>query len=49
MLVINEIFITNEVGGIESSNKLIEKYRKLSKTRKLFKFQKLAKCNVVAT
>ena len=37
------MFTANEIGGIESSNKLIEKYEKLSKTRKLSKSQKLAK------
>ena len=31
------MFTTNIVGGIKGRNKLIEKYRKLSKTRKLFK------------
>ena len=43
MLVSDEIFIANEVGGIEDGNKSIEKCEKLSKTRKLFKSQKSAK------
>ena len=49
MLVVNKVFATNKVSGIEGDNELIKKYRKLSKTgklskiRKLFKFQKLAK------
>ena len=43
MLVANEVFATNEVGGIEGDDKSIEKYGKSSKTRKLFKSQKSAK------
>ena len=35
MLIANEVLATNEVGGIKGGDKLIEKYRKLSKTRKL--------------
>ena len=34
---------TNEIGGIEGSDKLINKCEKLSKTEKLFKSQKLSK------
>ena len=37
------MFAANEVDGIEGSDELIEKYRKLSKTRKLSKSQKLSK------
>ena len=34
MLVANKIFATDEIGGVESGNESIEKYRKLSKTGK---------------
>ena len=37
VLVANEIFATNEVGGIEGDDESIEKYGKSSKTRKLSK------------
>ena len=37
MLVANEMLTTNEIGGVEGGNKLIEKYGKLLKTGKLFK------------
>ena len=43
MFIANKIFAIDEVSGIESGNKLIEKCGKLSKTRKLSKSQKLAK------
>ena len=43
MLDTNEVPTANKVSGVEGGNKLIEKYKKLSKTRKLSKFQKLAK------
>ena len=43
LLAANKIFTTDKVDGIKGSNKLIEKYRKLSKIRKLFKSQKSAK------
>ena len=43
MLVTNEVFATNEVGGVEGHDESIKKYRKLSKTRKLSKSQKVAK------
>ena len=33
----------NKIGGVQNSDKLIEKSRKLLKIRKLSKFQKLAK------
>ena len=48
MFVANEVFAANEVGDIEGSNELIEKYRKLSKTRKSFKSQKLSKLQKLA-
>ena len=35
------MFATNKVCDIRSNNKLIEKYRKLSKTRKLFNSKNL--------
>ena len=35
--VVYKVFATKEVGGIENSNELIEKYGKLSKIRKLSK------------
>ena len=37
ILVTNKILATNEFGSIESGDKLIRIYRKLSKTRKLLK------------
>ena len=37
MLAANKVLIANEFGGIESSDKSIEKYRKLSKTGKTSK------------
>ena len=43
MLVVNEVFTTNEVDGVEGGDELIEKCRKLSKTEKLSKFRKLSK------
>ena len=43
IFVANKMLAANEVGGIEGGNKLIEKYRKLSKIGKLFKSQKLFK------
>ena len=43
MLVANEVFAANEVGGIEGGDKSIEKCGKLSKTGKLFKSQKSSK------
>ena len=43
MRIINKIFATNEVGSVEGSDKLIEKYEKLSKTGKSSKFWKSAK------
>ena len=39
VLVANEIFVANEVGGIEGGDELIEKYGKLSKIRKLSKLR----------
>ena len=43
VFVTNKVFTTNEVGGVKSDHKLIEKCGKLSKIRKLSKFQKSAK------
>ena len=54
VLITNEVFTTTQIDGIEDSNKLIEKTRKLlknlklfrlrnSKDEKLFKSQNLAK------
>ena len=43
MLIANKILAINKVCGIEGDDKLIEKYKKLSKIGKLFKSQKSAK------
>ena len=43
MLVANKVLTTNEDGGVESGDKLIEKGGKLLKTRKLLKDLKLFK------
>ena len=43
VFVANKMLATDKVGGIEDSNKLIEKCEKLSKIGKLSKFRKLAK------
>ena len=43
MLVANEKFAADKVGGIENGDDLIKKCEKLFKTRKLSKSQKLAK------
>ena len=43
MLVANEVLAINIIGGIEDSNELIKKSRKLLKIRKLLKGQKLSK------
>ena len=40
MLIANKVFATNQVGGIEDDNELIEKYGKLSKSQKLAKLEK---------
>ena len=42
-MIIDNLLIANKVSGIESNDKSIKKYEKLSKTRKLFESQKLAK------
>ena len=47
VLVANKLLATNEVGGVEDDNKLIEKCGKLSKTRKLSKFGN-SKCKKLA-
>ena len=43
LLVPNEVIAADKVDGIESGDKLIKKYRKLSKIWKSSKFQKLSK------
>ena len=48
MLIANEFFAANKIGGIEGGNKLIEKFvelkcKKLLNSRKTLKFQKLFK------
>ena len=43
VLIAYEMLAADKGGGIEDSDELIEKYRKLSKTRKLTKSQKSAK------
>ena len=48
IFVANEVLATNEVGGIEGSDELIEKYEKLSKTGKLSKSRKLSKSQKLA-
>ena len=35
VLITNEVLAIDEIGDIEGGDKLIEKYRKLSKTKKL--------------
>ena len=37
VLIANEVFVADKVGGVEGGDKSIEKYGKLSKTRKLSK------------
>ena len=41
MLVTNEVFAANKVGGIKGTDESIEKYGKLSKGLKLFKSRNL--------
>ena len=48
MFVANEVLFVNEVGGVEDSDKLIEKCGKQSKTRKLLKSLKLSKFQKLA-
>ena len=36
-MFVTKVFASNDVSGIKSSDKSIEKFRKLLKTRKLFK------------
>ena len=43
MLVAKSILATNKVGSIKNNNKLIGKYKKLSKTEKLLEGLKLSK------
>ena len=43
VFIANKMFVTNEVGDIEGSDKLIEKSGKLSKTGKVSKTKKLSK------
>ena len=43
VFVANKVFTIDQVGGIKSSDKFIEKCGKLSKIKKLFKSQKSAK------
>ena len=37
MFIANKVLTANKIGGIKSGDKLIKKYRKLSKIRKLSK------------
>ena len=43
VLINNKLFATNKIGGVEGSDKLIEKSGKLLKTEKLLKDLKLSK------
>ena len=48
MLITNEVLASNEVGGIESGDELIEKCGKSSKIRKLSESLKLSKSQKLA-
>ena len=41
VLIGDKMFVTNEVSSIKDSDKLIEKYKKLSKSLKLSKLENL--------
>ena len=41
IFVAKEVLAANKVGDVKSGNKLIEKYRKLTKSPKLFKLRNL--------